>query len=533
MPSPTTAVRPQAASGELTHRQILEVLVGLLAALFTAIISSTIVSNALPTIIGALDGTQTEYTWVVTVSLLVMTVSTPIWAKLSDLVSKKVLVQSAIVVFVLGSVLAGFSHSVGELLACRGLQGLGMGGLTALAQSIIGSIIPPRDRGRYSGYMGATMAVATISGPLLGGVIVDAPALGWRWTFFVCVPLALISLVILQRFLKVETIKRDVKIDYWGALFIAIAASLPLIWVSFAGSSFDWFSGPSAAFVGGTIVAAAIAVLIERRHAEPLVPPFVMRDRTTMLAIIASVGVGIAMFGTSVFIGQYFQIAQGYTPTEAGLLMIPMMLGSLVGSAGSGQLISRIGKWKRYIVAGSILLIAALGLLSTIGHSTPVGQVCVFLLVLGLGMGMLMQNLVLAVQNTVDVTQVGAASGAVAFFRSLGGAIGVSVLGAVLASQVGTKIASGLSALGIDMGTSGSGDVSVLDLKQLPAPVVEVVRSSYGAATGQIFLIAGIVAVVSLIAVLMIKEVPLRLTVRKLDDPDVAEAADAEPAMAG
>ena len=534
MPSSTTGIRPQAASGELTHRQILEVLFGLLAALFTAIISSTIVSNALPTIIGDLNGSQTEYTWVVTISLLTMTVSTPIWAKLSDLVNKKVLVQIAIVVFVVGSVLAGFSQDVGQLLACRGLQGLGMGGLTALAQSIIGSIIPPRDRGRYSGYMGSTMAVATISGPLLGGVIVDAPALGWRWTFFVCVPLALISLAVLQRFLKIETIKREVKIDYWGALFIAIAASLPLMWVSFAGSSFDWFSGPSAAFVGGTIAATVIAVMIERRHSEPLVPPFVMRDRTTVLAIIASVSVGIAMFGSSVFIGQYFQVAQGYTPTEAGLLMIPMMLGSLVGSAGSGALISRIGKWKRYLVAGSILLIASLGLLSTISHTTPVWHVSVFLLVLGLGMGMLMQNLVLAVQNTVDVTQVGAASGAVAFFRSLGGAIGVSVLGAILANQVGSKIATGLGALGIDMGKSGGGDVSVLDLKHLPAPVVEVVRASYGDATGRIFLVASIVAVISLVAVLMIKEVPLRLTVRKLDDvADDAEAAVlGEPTLA-
>ncbi|MRK00724.1 MFS transporter [Aeromicrobium sp. S22] len=506
------AGRAPAVQGELSHREIMEVLFGLLAALFTAIISSTIVSNALPTIIADLEGSQTQYTWVVTASLLAMTVSTPVWGKLSDLVNKKVLVQISIVLFVIGSMLAGLSRNVPELIAMRVVQGVAMGGLTANAQSIIGSIIPPRQRGRYSGYMGATMAVATVSGPLLGGLIVDTPGLGWRWTFFVCVPLAVISLVVLQKYLRIATVRRKVNFDYFGAIFIAIAASLPLLWVTFAGDSFDWVSWQSAAYLGGTLLAGAIAVRVELRHPEPLVPLSVVRERTTALAIVGSVAVGIAMFGGSVFIGQYFQVAGGRTPTQAGLLTIPLMLGSLVGTIVSGQLITRYGRWKRFLVIGSVSLIIGCGLLATIDHTTPEWHAMVFMAFLGIGMGMLLQNYVLAVQNTVDVSQVGAASATVAFFRSLGGAVGVSVLGAILASQVKGDVTSKLAALGVE--SSGAGG-SLLDVKNLPPQVAEIVREAYGDATGTIFMVAAIVSVLSLLAALLIREAPLRLTVRK------------------
>ncbi|HLR83682.1 MAG TPA: MFS transporter, partial [Nocardioidaceae bacterium] len=329
-----------------------------------------------------------------------------------------------------------------------------------------------------------------------------------------------ISLVVLQRYLQIETIGRKVRLDYPGAVLISIAASLPLIWVSFAGTSFGWFSWESAVFVGGALVAATVAVIVENKHPEPLVPLRVVRERTTALAIIASVAVGIAMFGSAVFLGQFFQVAQGYTPTEAGLLMVPMMLGSFVGTTGAGQIITRTGKWKRFLVTGSVMLVAGLGMLGTIDHATPIWHMSVFMVLMGLGMGMMMQNLVLAVQNTVDVTDVGAASGVVAFFRSLGGAVGVSVLGAILASRVADKIASGLRDIGVNP-AQGSGDTSsMLDLNNMPAPVVEVVRTSYADATGRIFLIASGVALISFIAVVLIREVPLRLTVRKYDDVD-------------
>lgn len=504
---------------ELSHSEILEILTGLLAALFTALLSANIVSVALPTIIGKLNGTQTQYTWIVTASLLASTVTTPIWGKLSDLFSKKLLVQLAIIVFVVGSIIAGLSVNVPMLLACRVLQGLGMGGLMALAQSIIGSIIPPRDRGKYSGYMGATMAVATVSGPLIGGIITDPSWMGWRFCFYVCVPLAVISLVVLQRKLHLVTIPRKVTIDYAGAVLISITSSLPLVWVSFAGNSFAWLSWQTAAFLIPTAVLAVILVRVELTASEPMLPLSVLANRTTTLAIVASLGVGVALFGSAVFLGQYFQTARGYTPTHAGLLTFPLALGSLVASTGAGLIISRFGKWKRFLVIGGVLLTAAMVLMGTVDHHTPITHVMIYMAMMGLGMGMMMQNLVLAVQNTVDVTQVGAASAAVSFFRSLGGVVGVAVLGAVLGRRVSTLVASGLVALGpagadaaSRMQSSGSSD---LDFDTLPASVATIVRSAYGDATGRIFMIAAAMALISLTSVLFIKEVPLRKSVRK------------------
>ncbi|GAA1572409.1 MULTISPECIES: MDR family MFS transporter [Kribbella] len=521
---------PSSGDTELTHREILEILAGLLAALFTAVLSSTIVSNALPTIIADLEGTQTQYTWVVTASLLAMTVSTPVWGKLSDLISKKLLVQLAIVAFVIGSMLAGASQNVPFLIGARVLQGLAMGGLMALAQAIIGAAIPPRNRGRYSGYMGAVMALATVSGPLVGGVIVDTSWLGWRWCFYVCVPLAVVSLIVLQKFLHLPLVKRKVKMDYLGALLIAGAASLPLIWVSFAGEHFPWWSWQTGAYLGGTAVLAILAVVVETHATEPLVPVRVVRERTTALAILASLSVGIAMFGSAVFLGQYFQVARGYSATEAGLLTIPMMFGSFLGSVGSGQLITRFGKWKRYLVIGGFCLTAGLGVLGTIDHKSPYWYVGIGMLAMGIGMGMTMQNLVLAVQNTVDVSEVGAASATVTFFRSLGGAVGVSVLGAVLATRVTNLITEHLRELGPGAAAAAQGGSgSVLDVNSLPGPVQEIVRHAYGDATGRIFVIAAGAAVVSLLAVLFIREVPLRRTVAMGAAASEGSASSEEP----
>ncbi|WP_375002718.1 MFS transporter [Aeromicrobium sp. CTD01-1L150] len=498
-------------SVELTHREILEVLVGLLAGMFTALISTTIVANALPTIIADLEGTQTQYTWVVTASLLAMTVSTPVWGKLSDLVDKKALIQVALLTFVVGSVLAGLAQNVPQLIAMRVVQGLAMGGLTSTAMAIIGTIIAPRQRGRYSGYLGATMAVATVSGPLLGGVIVDS--LGWRWCFFVCVPLAVVALVMLQRYLRLPTMRRRVRLDVAGALLISTAAALPLLWVTFAGDTYPWISWQSGAFWAATLVLGALAVAVELNHREPMVPMKVITERTTALAIIGSVAVGIAMFGGSVFLGQYFQVAGGHSPTMAGLLGMPLMVGSLLGTVVSGQLITRTGRWKAFLVGGSSLLVLGLGLLATVDHTTPEWHTMVFMGLMGLGMGMLLQNYVLAVQNTVGVSQVGAASSSVMFFRSLGGTVGVSVLGAILAAQVRDDVTSKLSSLG-----ASTGDTSMLDVGSLPEPVAEVVRGAYGDATGTIFAVAAGVAVISVVASLLIREIPLRTTVQDEQD---------------
>jgi len=522
--APTTAP-PAPAGAAMSHRQIMEALTGLLAALFTALLSTTIVANALPQIIGDLGGTQTQYAWVITAALLANAASTPIWGKLADLYDKKLLVQLSIVTFVIGSAAAGLSPNVPFLIGARVVQGLGMGGLMALVVAIIGSIIPPRERGRYSGYMGAVMAVAMSGGPLIGGVIVDTSWLGWRWTFYVCVPLALASLVILQAKLHVASVRREgVSIDWLGALLLTAGVSLLLVWVSFAGKDayFDWLSWQSAALVGGGVLALVLTVVVESRVAEPIIPLKIVTERTTALAIIGSIAVGVALFGSSTFLGQYFQTARGHTPTEAGLLSLPQVFGSLVGTMVSGQLITRFGRWKRFLVTGSVLMIVGLGLLATIDHLTPLWFVCIAIAFVGLGTGMLMQNLVLAVQNTVRLQDIGAASSSIAFFRTFGGAIGVSVLGSVLAGRVATLSSQGLADLGVASG-SGSGS---LDIAALPAPVREVVQVAYGDATGRIFLIAAVVALVTLVTVLLIREVPLRTTV------DVAPAADGEDAPA-
>src|SRR3954451_5001557 len=310
------------ADAPMTHRQIMEALSGLLLGMFVAILSSTIVTNALPKIIGDLGGGQSAYTWVVTAALLSMTAATPLWGKLSDLFSKKALVQIALVIYVLGSAAAGLSQNPGMLIACRVVQGIGVGGLSALAQIVMAAMISPRERGRYSGYLGATFALATVGGPLLGGVITDTSWLGWRWCFYVGVPFAVIALIVLQKTLKLPVVKRDVKVDWGGALFISAAVSLLLIWVTFAGDKYDWLSWQTYAMVGGSIVLGLFFVLIESKASEPIIPLRLFRNKTITLASLASLFVGIAMFVGTVFFSQYFQLARGKTPTMSGLMTI-------------------------------------------------------------------------------------------------------------------------------------------------------------------------------------------------------------------
>ncbi|MCW2509721.1 MAG: Drug resistance transporter, EmrB/QacA subfamily [Modestobacter sp.] len=507
---PVGDLAPVEQQGRMTHRQILSALSGMLLAMFVAFLSSTVVSNALPTIITDLHGTQSQYTWVVTATLLASTASTPIWGKLADLFSKKLLIQIAIVIFIVGSMAAGLSQSVPTLIGWRVLQGLGLGGLQALVQIAMAAMISPRERGRYSGFLGGTMAVATVGGPLIGGLLVDTSWLGWRWCFYVGVPFALAALVLLQRTLHLPVTKRKVSIDYLGAAFLTAGVSALLIWVTLAGDSFGWASVESGLFVGGGVLAIAAFIVTELRAKEPIVPLRLFRDRTTTLAIVASVAIGVAMFGSTVFLGQYLQISRGYSPTAAGLLTIPMVGGLLVSSTVSGILITRSGLWKRYLVAGSILVAGGFGLLATIDHATNMVLLGGYLAVLGVGIGMTMQNLVLAVQNTVAASDLGAASSAVAFFRSLGGTIGVSVLGAVLSSRVGTLIQSGLDDIPGAAAAAGSGDVGLATLNDAPAPIRKLIQVSYGDATGRIFLISALLSIITIVAILFIREIALR-----------------------
>ncbi|GAA2812186.1 hypothetical protein GCM10010441_41100 [Kitasatospora paracochleata] len=496
----------------MTHRQVLKALSGLLIGLFVAVLSSTVVSNALPTILTELHGGESAYTWVITAALLSMTASTPLWGKLSDLVSKKLLVQAAMGIYVVSSALAGLSQNTGELIACRVLQGVGAGGVIALGQICLAAMVPPRERGRYSGYFGAVFALATIGGPLIGGVIVDTDWLGWRWCFYVGIPFAVIAVLVLQRTLKLpEQTVRKPRIDYLGALLITASVSLLMIWISLAGKNYAWLSWPSALMVGGGLALAVLFVAAERRAAEPIVPLDLFRHRTVALASVASALVGIGMYGATTFLGQYFQLARGKTPTQAGLLTLPMILGLALASTVAGRLITRYGKWKAYLVAGTVLLTVGLALLGTARDHTSYGALALFMAVTGVGLGLTSQNLVLAVQNTVPRHELGAASSVVTFFRTMGGAMGVSALGALLGNRVAHYLAENLAAAHVrPAGGAALGGGEIPDLHRLPAPIVPLVTDAFGHGVGTVFLVAAPFALVAAAVVVFIREVPLR-----------------------
>lgn len=519
----------------MTHRQIMEALSGLLLGMFVAILSSTIVSNALPEIIGDLGGGQSAYTWVVTAALLSMTASTPLWGKLADLYSKKALVQIALVIYVLGSAAAGLSQNAGMLITFRVVQGIGVGGLSALAQIVMAAMISPRERGRYSGYLGATFAVATVGGPLLGGVITDTSWLGWRWCFYVGVPFAVIALIVLQKTLHLPVVKRQVKVDWAGAFFVAAAVSLLLVWVTFAGDKYEWLSWQTGAMVGGSIALALIFVLVESKASEPLIPLRLFRNRTITLSSIASMFVGTAMFSGTVFFAQYFQLARDESPTMSGVLTIPMIAGLFVSSTVSGQFITRTGRWKAWLVSGGVLITAGLGLLGTIRYDTDYWKTAIFMALLGLGIGMMMQNLVLSTQNQVEPKDLGSASSTVTFFRSLGGAMGVSVLGAVMANKITDYAKDGIAGLGpkyasLASGSSSTGEIP--DMDKLPAPLRTVMESAYGHGIADVFLIAAALAAVAFLITLFIKEVPLRTKgAQAQQETSAPSAAEEAPAV--
>ncbi|MEW2548855.1 MFS transporter [Streptomyces sp. NPDC047002] len=527
-PAPASA----GTGAPMTHREIMQALSGLLLGLFVAILSSTVVTNALPHIISDLGGGQSAYTWVVTASLLAMTATTPLWGKLSDLFSKKLLVQIALSIYVLGSIVAGLSVNSEMLIAVRVVQGIGVGGLSALAQIILAAMISPRERGRYSGYLGAVFAVATVGGPLLGGVITDTSWLGWRWCFYVGVPFAVIALIVLQKTLHLPLVKRKVKVDWAGAFFISAAASLLLIWVTFAGDKYDWISWQTYAMVGGSIALGLIFLLVEAKAAEPIIPLRLFRNRTITLASLASLFVGVSMFTGTVFFSQYFQLARGKSPTMSGVMTIPMIGGLFVASTVAGQVITRTGRWKAWLVTGGFLLTGGLGLLGTIRYDTPYWHMAFFMAAMGLGIGMMMQNLVLCTQNQVQARDLGSASSTVTFFRSLGGAIGVSVLGSILSNRVGDYLRDGLTALGPQgralAAKAGDSGGTIPDLGSMPAPLRHVMEVAYGHGVGDVFLYAAPCAFVAFVVTWFIKEVPLRT--RAVGDPSQNPQ---EPAAAG
>jgi EmrB/QacA subfamily drug resistance transporter len=505
-PAPPAGVA-DAVAGRMSRREVLQALSGLMVGLFVSILASTVVANALPRIIADLHGSQTVYTWIVTTELLAMTATVPLWGKMADLYSRKLLIQLSLGLFVVGSLLAGLTPNVEILIVSRIVQGIGAGGMTALATIVMAAMIPPREMGRYAGIFGAVFGVGTIAGPLIGGLLVDTSWLGWRWCFLIGVPFSILSIVLLQRTLHLPVVRREVRIDWAGAFLITTGVSTLLVWSSLAGHKFDWASGWSALMVLGGVALLAVAVWVESRAAEPIIPLDLFRNRTVSLTTVASVLVGVAMFGGTVFLSQYFQISLGKSPTVAGLMSLPMIFGLLVSSTVAGQLITKYGRWKAYLVGGAATMTAGMVLLGTIDADTNVLLLSVYMAVLGIGVGMLMQNLVLAAQNDVPAHELGAATSALTFFRSMGGAIGVSALGAVLANRITSLMTEKLGPLAAG-GASGATN-EVPDVSALPAPVREIVQDVYGTATAELFLIGAPIALLALVVVLFIKEKPL------------------------
>jgi MFS family permease len=368
-------------------------------------------------------------------------------------------------------------------------------------------MISPKERGKYSGYLGATFALATVGGPLIGGALTEH--LSWHWCFYVGVPFAAAAFIVLQKTLKLPVVKRPVHIDYLGSILLAAGVSSLLIWVSLAGQEYAWWSWQTWLMVGGGLALLLLTVLAERTSPEPIIPLRFFRNRTIALSALASLFVGVGLFGGTVFLSQYFQLARGESPTMAGVMTIPLIGGLFFASTISGQVISRTGKWKAWVLVGSLLMTAGLGLLATIAYDTNYWVVAPYMLLVGAGVGMLLQNLVLAVQNIIEPRDLGAASSFIAFSRSLGGAIGVSALGALLANRVKHHLADGLAAAGIDPGNAAGGS-GIPNLSAIPEPVRTIVQSAYGSSIADVFLVSAPFALIAFLVALFLKERVLR-----------------------
>lgn len=526
---------PVLSESGMSHRQVMQSLTGLLMGMFVSILAGTVVSTSLPVILADLNGSQTAYTWVVTATLLATTISTPIWGKLADLTNRKLLLQLSLLIFVIASAIAGFSQDTSMLITMRVFQGLGAGGLTALTQIVMADIISPRERGKYMGLFGAVMALGTVGGPLIGGFITDA--INWRWNFFVALPFAVIAIILIQKTLRLPVQpKRKVSIDYAGIVLMTAGVSLLLIWVTLAGTQFEWLSTPSFLMVGGAIVALIAFVIVELKSAEPILPLTMFQNSTFTLSVIASISVGVSMFGTSVFLAQYMQLARGANATQSGLMTIPMMAGLLIISTIAGAMISKRGKWKAIMVVGSILQLVGLFALSTIHYDTNFILVSLYMFILGAGLGMVMQNLVLIVQNAVTPQEIGVASSGIAFFRSLGGTIGVSVLGALMATKVADLLVgksaelqaaiAGLGEKGKDIATAlASGNIPAVH--SLPDSVRIIIESAYGDAVGHVFFIAAPLSILTILAIAFLPNLELSSQTREERTKSDAEAATA------
>ncbi|MEU1727300.1 MDR family MFS transporter [Nonomuraea sp. NPDC005692] len=484
---------------------------GLMLAMLTSMISTSVVGTALPTIVGELGG-QDQYSWVASATMLTMTVSTPLWGKLSDLFGRKLLFQTALGLFVAASLVAGLSQNMGQLIAARAVQGLGVGGLSALAQVILGDIVSPRERGRYSGYMGAVFGISTVAGPLLGGFIVDTDWLGWRWCFYVVVPFAIVAFAVVQKVLRLPKVKRNTSIDIWGATTITASAASLMLLLTLGGNEFEWNSFWTYFLAAFAVLMLALAVLAERTARNPILPPRLFRNRTFVLTSAASLFVGMAMFGAMIYLPQYLQIVKGLSPTNSGLMTLPMVVALFLAGVISGKIVTNTGKWKIFPVVGLVIVAVGLFLLSRLHVDSSEWLIGFDVGVLGIGLGLSMQMLILAAQNGSELRDMASTTAGVSFFRSLGGAMGVAGFGAILTNRQASEFADLVAQARLHLPSTGQKLGSPAAIQHLPEPIKGIILESFTRALETVFLVGVPIALLGFLAALFLKELPLRGT---------------------
>jgi EmrB/QacA subfamily drug resistance transporter len=511
----------------LSHEQILVVVIGLLAGMLLAALDQSIVNVALPQIVSDLGGLN-HLSWVVTAYLLTSTAVTPLWGKISDLYGRRVIFQAAITIFLIGSALCGIAQDLPQLIAFRALQGIGGGGLFAIAFAIIGDIIPPRDRGRYQGYFGAVFGLSSVAGPLLGGWLTDA--ISWRWIFYINLPVGIAALIITSLALKIPVQRREHSIDYLGATLIVASVSSLLLYLNWAGERYGWQSAGPVALLLLSFALAGLFVYIEMHAREPIIPMRLFRNSVFSIGTAYSFLVGIAMFGALVFLPLFFQAVKGMSPTNSGLATVPSVFGIVTASILSGQIISRTGRYKIFPILGSTIFAIALLCMSTIGRDTPYVVIAIFAFFVGGGLGLTMQTITTAVQNSVDFRDMGAATSSVTFSRSLGGSIGTAFLGAIFGTTLARTLREDLAVTGnTSVASINANDIDAIHA--LTEPVKGIVLDSYSHAIDTIFLWSAPFAILAFFLSFGLKELRLRTgredtTARVGASPDLIAADD-------